>query len=118
MIAFFTILARFGVPSCGHVGDIFGKNGPGLWDAARFDVVVLYLIEFHFPSFPFLNPNLAPGAVRGPILGRSWADVGPFWVDFWLDLPSTSLPPPFPSTALYPPSTSPSTTPSPLPFTL
>ena len=82
---FLTILAGFGRASCGHVGDIFGKNGPGLWGAPRFDVAWRFLIEFRFPSFPFLEPNLAPGADRGPILGRSWADVGRFWDDFWLD---------------------------------
>ena len=29
-IDFLTILARLGGPSCGHVGDIFGKNGATL----------------------------------------------------------------------------------------
>ena len=46
MTAFFTILARFGVPSCGHVGDIFGKKGGALWDALAFVVELLLSFEF------------------------------------------------------------------------
>ena len=64
------ILAPFGDRSCGHGGDIFGKNGPGLWGAPRFVVVWCFLLDFPFPSFPFLAPNWAPGSDFGRILGR------------------------------------------------
>ena len=40
---FLMILAPFGGPSCGHVGDIFGKNGATRWGPRGFHVVLLFL---------------------------------------------------------------------------
>ena len=63
-IDFLTILARFGSPSCGHVGDIFGKNGAREWGPPRFDVIMLYVDEFW------------------RFRGRFWSDFGPSRTDF------------------------------------
>ena len=40
------------------------------------------LFEFSFPSFPFLDLNLVPGADFGSILGRPESILDGFWVDF------------------------------------
>ena len=58
------ILARFGRPSCGHVGDIFGKNGEALSTTVGFDVVLLIFFEFWY------------------VWGRCWNHFGPSRTDF------------------------------------
>ena len=81
-IDFLKFLVRFGRPSCGHVGDIFGKNGPGLWGPPRFDVIMLYLIEFWRFRGRFWTDFGPSGTDFGPILGRFLADFGPMLAAF------------------------------------
>ena len=81
-IDFLTIWARFGGPSCGHVGDIFGKNGATLWGPPGFYVVVLYLIEFWRFRGRFWTDFGPSGTDFGPILGRFLADFGPMLAAF------------------------------------
>ena len=88
---FFLIFGRFGEPSWGHVGDILAKNKGGLWGARVFVVAIAFSVGFPFPSFPFLDPNLATGADFGPILGRPEPILDRFWVDFWPILGCCSL---------------------------
>ena len=80
---FLMILARFGGPSCGHVGDIFGKNGASLWGAPRFVVVWCFCLNFLSRLSRFLAPNLPPGGEFGPI---SFLIMDLFWADFGLML--------------------------------
>ena len=63
-IDFLMILARFGGPSCGHVGNIFGKKAWRLWDALA--IVVELLLSFEFWCV--------------------WAEFGPYWAPFWFHL--------------------------------
>ena len=63
-IDFLTILVRFGGPSCGHDGDIFGNIGEAMWGAPGFDVALLYFVEFW------------------RVWGRFWTDFGPSGADF------------------------------------
>ena len=76
------ILASLGRPSCGHVGDIFGKNGPGLWEPPRFDVIMLYVDEFWRFRDRFWTDFGPSGTDFGSILGRCLADFGLMLVAF------------------------------------
>ena len=72
------ILAPFGGPSCGHVGDIFGKNGATLWGPPGFYVVLLYVIEF-WRFWNRFGTDFGPsGTDFGQMLGRCWAILGRF----------------------------------------
>jgi len=79
---FFTILARLGWPSCGHVGDIFGNIGEAMWGAPGFDVVLLYFVEFWRVWGRFWTVRNRFWIDFGLIFGRFWAYVGRFCGDF------------------------------------
>ena len=74
---FFMILARFGGPSCGHVGDIFGKKG----GAVKCSCVCCWVVAF----FRILV-----------CLGRVWILFSAYFrgmgFDFWCDAGTFCLP--------------------------
>ena len=74
---FLMILVRFGVPSCGHVGDIFGKKGrPGKMLLSSF------LRCCCFSNFGVSGPSLDPIGLH----------FGSIWAPFWLHLASILAP--------------------------
>ena len=76
------ILAGFVGPSCGHVGDIFGKTGGTLWYPEGFDVFLFFFLL----NFGASGADFGPNLVRPePILDRFLIDFG---VDFGPMMPS------------------------------
>ena len=83
---FFSILARFGLPSCGHVGDVSGKIGGTLWDPPPFLCCVGFFSGFlgvradFGPDFKFGAPFLIRfglhfAATAGAMFRHSAANV-------------------------------------------
>ena len=75
-IDFLLIFGRFGGPSWGHVGDIFGQKGATGIKACGFVVAIAFPAGSGWSGAGFWTDFGAPGTDFGPILDRCWTILG------------------------------------------